>query len=147
MSPRLANLAILALGVGTLACSGVLGRPDESRDFGIPGEKFQTLAVIAGGTSNFDIQVAVRTQRTLEGADYDVSSPAGRWSSPAAAVEALCSEDAETRYDGVIFVVWDDLELRDCETGRVAYHVEGGFGGVEEMTERLVRYLRGEPPK
>jgi hypothetical protein len=146
MSIRSGPLIVLFFAGLTLGCSGALGRVEESRDFSIPGERFHRIAIIAGGSTSFDLQVAVRTQQTLEEEGYEASTPSGRWGSPSAAVEDLCAAE-DAGQDGVIIVVWDDLELRDCETRRVAFHIKGGFGGVEEMTERLLRYLRGQPPK
>ena len=145
MSARSGPPMALLLAALVVGCSGALGRVEESRDFSIPGERFQKLAIIAGGSTSFDLQVAARTQQILGEEEYEASIPSGRWGSPSAAVEDLCAaEDAQI--DGVIIVVWDDLELRDCETRRVAFHVKGGFGGVEKMTDRLLRYLRGQPP-
>lgn len=146
MSIRHYPLIALLFAALAAGCSGALGRVEESREVSIPGERFQKLAIIAGGSTSFDLQVAVRTQQILEEEEYEATTPSGRWSSPSAAVEELCAPEPG-EHDGVIIVVWDDLELRDCETRRVAYHVKGGFGGVEEMTERLLRYLRGQPQK
>jgi len=46
--------------------------------------------------------------------------------------------------NGVLFIWYDRLELNDCDSGKLAYTIDGTTsGGLPDLVNRLVRYLRG----
>jgi hypothetical protein len=44
-----------------------------------------------------------------------------------------------------VFVTWDRLILRDCETTAVAYRATGGYAGIDKLTEKFLVYLKAAP--
>lgn len=113
----------------------------------VMGDRIRTIAVLAGSDRQATLQMTARSVTRLREAGLTIVQPGGLWESEAAVMEGLCSaEDQERKYDGVLFITWDRLTLRDCETQAVAYDVRGGHRGVDEMTERLMsHYLRVQP--
>jgi hypothetical protein len=109
----------------------------------IPGGRFQTIASVAGGDARIDLQVSVTVRQQLTDSGFTVVRRAGRWDSQTEAVRAIC----EPPVNGVLFIWYNRLELRDCATeGATAYEITSrGQEGITGLTDRLIRYLR-QPP-
>lgn len=141
-----ASLSVL-LGV-TSACYGPMfkhgGDLLERSNPAVERRRYDQLVTIAGGGgTRIDLQVSVTVRTQLADSGFNVGRRAGRWSDEVSAVRAICAPDAVPP-DGVIFVWYDRLELRDCQTEKVAFEVSGtGNQGITAMTDRLILYMRG----
>jgi hypothetical protein len=142
--PALVVAAALA-GAGLLAaCSRPLFdkvRPSVERvNPNVPAGRYHVLAGVAGGDARIDLQISVTVRQQLQDSGFTVLRRAGRWDSQTDAVKAIC----EPPVDGVLFIWYNRLELRDCATeGATAYEVTGGGQeGITKLTDRLIRYLR-----
>lgn len=145
-------MVLAGLLCSAASCLRPYGKVQEAVNPAVPGSQFRTLTVIAAGDEDADIQVAVRVRRSLEQAGVAVVPSPGRWPTELAALEGVCGvnevpestavQRAAARVDGVLFVSWDRLLLRDCPTQRTAYEIKGSWSGVDYMVRRLVKYLR-----
>jgi hypothetical protein len=131
---------LFAAGCGTL-----LPQPRERRILEVPGTHFTRLAVIAGSDEGNGPLMARRVRSALRD-EVTISPVTGVFSDEAEAVARICSGDATDGPppNGVVIVLWNRLSLRDCETRRTAYEVQGAYEGTEQMTRRLTAYLRNE---
>jgi hypothetical protein len=114
----------------------------------IPPGRFRVLTTVAGGGSTrIDFQVSATVRQQLEDSGVTVVRRAGRWEDELAALRAICAPDAVPAVDGVLFVWYDRLELRDCATQGTAFEVTGGSDqGIQDMTNRLIVYLHRSAP-
>jgi hypothetical protein len=145
-------VAVAATGVGLVGLLGACNRPLFDRALpaiervnpNIPGGRFQVLASIAGGDARIDFQVSVTVRQQLQDSGFTVVRRAGRWDSQTEAVRILC----EPPVNGVLFIWYNRLELRDCVTeGGMAYEITSrGQEGITHLTDRLIRYLRSPAP-
>lgn len=141
----------LAVVVWLCSCNP-LGGADEFVNPRLSGDTYRRFAVIASDDKQNTLRNALEVVTDLESAGLSASQPGGLWESEAAVMDGLCPEDAEDaedaeygEFDGVLFVRYDRMTLRDCETHAVAYDIQGGLTGVRSMTERLLKYLRIGP--
>jgi hypothetical protein len=58
----------------------------------------------------------------------------------------LCPKNDPPDYQGVLWVTYDRIVLRDCESTAVAYRAIGGYSGVDALAKKLVTYLKTAPP-
>jgi hypothetical protein len=146
---RLGLVAALGglLGVSG-ACHGPLlktgGDMIEKPNTNLAWRQYKSLATIAGGGgSHIDLQMSVTVRSQLADSGFTVVRRSGRWADERSAVRAICSPDAVPLVDGVVFVWYDRLELRDCQNEVVAYEISGTAShGITDMTNRLIAYLR-----
>jgi hypothetical protein len=142
----------LVVALVSAACPGrpLFDRPKpavERLNPGIPPGRFKVLASIAGGDARTDLQIAVTVRQRLADSGITVIRRPGRWENPTDAVRAICAPGQTPPVDGVLFIWYNRLELRDCMTESAAYEIGGtGSVGVTEMTDRLIKYLRREAP-
>lgn len=110
----------------------------------IPPGRFRVLAAIAGGASRTDLQISVTVRQRLADSGFTVIKKPGRWDQQADAVRAICAPGNSPTVDGVLFIWYNRLELRDCTTERAAYEIGGAGGsiGVTAMVDRLVKWLK-----
>jgi hypothetical protein len=149
-SPRSRRSAV-RLGIAGLlwvaGCKFGQGRPVlEQVSPTIPGGKFQVIATVAGGSGPADLRMSVTVRQLLNDSGWTAVRRAGRWDNQGEAVVAICSG---TDVQGVLFVWYNRLELDDCETKKPAYAIDGSPErgvGLTEMGNRLIRYLRRQPP-
>ena len=141
-------LLVTVAGVGLLAACNrpLFDRPKPSVERlspTIPGGKFRILASIAGGDALTDLQISVTVRQQLQDSGFTVARRAGRWESQSDALRGICSTGEQPSIDGVLFIWYNRLELRDCASGATAYEITGGGAeGIDGMTNRLIRYLR-----
>jgi len=144
-------LALASLGVP--ACTGRRlfdkPRPMVERanpNIPIPPGGYRTLATVAGGTTLVDFQIAGTVRQQLEDSGFTMLRRAGRWEDEREAVRAICAPDAVPVVDGVLFIRYNKLELRDCTTEGIAFEIAASANkGITDMTNRLVLYLRRAP--
>lgn len=140
---KYAGVALLAL----VALAGCLWTSKEAVEHPSPtitGTKFKVIATVAGGSGRNEIRMSATVRKELNDSGWKGVTRAGRWDSPAEAVKDIC-EPGDV--DGVLFVSYNRLELMDCSSHQQAWSVEGAperGTGMQEMTKRLLHYLRGE---
>lgn len=146
MSVRAPLLAVALLGA--VACNRpIFDKPRpavERMNPEIPPGRFRVLAAIAGGDTRTDLQISATARQLLTDSGFTVVRRAGRWEGQADAVRAICAPGQAPAVDGVLFVWYNRLELRDCTTESAAYQIggEGGTIGITGMIDRLIRWLR-----
>lgn len=154
MSARAGLCTVVALVGAAAGCNRPLfdrAKPAVERmNPEIPPGRFRVLAAIAGGDSRTDLQMSVTVREQLADSGFTVVRRAGRWEGQHEAVRAICAPGQVPPVDGVLFVWYNRLELRDCTTEGAAYEIAGeGSLGIDAMVHRLVRWLRrdsGSPP-
>jgi hypothetical protein len=117
----------------------------------VEGTKFKTIATLAGTSYQSDIRLMVHVRQELREAGWNAVPRSGRWDTERKAVAEICAPGSEEPIDGVLFVTYNHLVLYDCQTGIKAYDVRSSpqAGGLTlaDITQRLMRYLRGEIKK
>jgi hypothetical protein len=110
----------------------------------IPPSRFHVLATVAGGGSRTDLQISVTVRQRLADSGFTAVRRAGRWDNEADAVRSICAPGQTPAIDGVLFIWYNRLELRDCTTEGAAFEIggEGASIGITAMTDRLVRWLK-----
>jgi hypothetical protein len=138
------RLSATVLGVLAIhACSvGPYGRMQEVTSDTIPGDSIRVIVVIAGESESGDRQLAGRVRDQLQSAGFTTPLRQGIWDSELTALSDICPMGQPTEIHGVLFVWWNQLELRHCATHRRAYHIQAGYRGVDYMLKRLLRYLK-----
>lgn len=135
--------------LGASACGRLLHRESDLREFEsseIRPNRFRILAVVPADPSQFGPQIAYRAFRLLRDRGKTVVWIGAAYDEGPAAMARLCPQGKVASFDGVVFVTWDRITLRDCATHEIAYDIQGGYTGVDAMTGRLIRYLQSAPP-
>jgi hypothetical protein len=128
------------------ACSaGAYGRVKEMTSDTIRGDSIRVIVVIAGESETADRQMATRVREQLDAAGITTVRRAGTWESEETALADICPTGQATDVHAVLFVWWNQLELRQCATHRRAYHIEGAYRGIDYMVKRLLAYLNARP--
>jgi hypothetical protein len=150
------TLIVLAAGAVAAACAGrpLFDKPKaavERVNPEIPPSRFHVLATIAGNSARTDLQISATVRERLADSGFTVVRRAGRWENQADAVRSICAPGQVPPVDGVLFIWFDRLELRDCTTESAAYEIGGGGSvGITGMVDRLVTWLKrdsgGAPP-
>jgi hypothetical protein len=143
-----ASLLLLAVLVGASgACSTRLVKPAKmsERKGTLPAKPINTIAVIASDDQQSTIRMSAGVRGQLTEAGVTAVRRAGRWTGETDAVTEICMPGQEQNVDGVLFVSYNRLTLRACETKLVVYEIDGGNEvGLQDMAKRLIVYLR--PP-
>lgn len=145
-------LVLLAVSVVLGACNTTLIKPKKmsERRSQVPGGSIHTIAVIAADDQTTTIRMSAGVREQLTKAGLTAVRRAGRWAGETDAVAEICLPGQNPAIDGVLFVTYNQLLLRHCESKLVAYQIDGGQEvGITDMTKRLVEYLRTpqSPPK
>ena len=135
---------LLPVGCSSLAKSG---KVDQYIAPNISGGKFQRIALISGGNRG-DRQVLARARDRLTAAGVTLVKRPGEWASNTDALKDICTQrpDSPDNVDGVVFLDWDNLTLHECGTGAVATNITGSYAGIDQLVDRLIRYLRVSAP-
>lgn len=147
--PARRGLPALAAALSLLSgCSSLVLRSeiDEFQNSAIPAERFRTLAVVPADPGGYDAQIAAWARQLLREEGVSVVAPRVFAPEGETALGELCPRGRLADFDGVLFVTWDQITLRDCESYAVAYQARGRYAGLDAMTKRLLRYLRRQPP-
>jgi hypothetical protein len=153
-APKALLLSLIATGAFAAACNRPLfdkGKPAVERTSPtIPPSRFKVLAAVAGGGGRTDLQISATVRQRLTDSGFTAVRRAGRWDNEADAVRSICAPGQIPAIDGVLFIWYNRLELRDCVTEGAAFEIggEGASIGITAMTDRLVRWLRSDtaPP-
>src|SRR5262245_3813608 len=143
---RFAGLLLVSALIGTLgACNTRLVKPVKmsERRSQLPSKPINTIAVIAADDQQSTIRMSAGVRGQLTEAGVTAVRRAGRWTGETDAVAEICMPGQEQNVDGVLFVSYNRLTLRACETKLVVYEIEGGNEvGLQDMAKRLIGYLR-----
>lgn len=135
-------LASVVLAASVAACAGPYGRVREIVSPIVPGDSFRTIVVISGDDDQSALQITARVLHQLQSAGLNAQLREGLWSIERDALADICPLGGSRDVDGLLFVLWNQLDLYDCRTHRPAYQVRGGMVGTDVMVQRLTRYLR-----
>lgn len=138
-------VVLLAMSAG--ACSSMAYRTkiDEFRNPSIAPERYTTIAILPVNTDGPDATIAARVRDNLRKQGVHIVPARRMVGEGEVSMKELCTPEAPAEYKGVLFVTWDRLILRDCETTAVAYRAMGNYSGVDQLAKKLVLYLRATP--
>lgn len=139
----LAGVLLVALsGCKTLAYKS---RIEEFRNENVSPARFATIAVLPLDASGFDPGIAARVRENLKREGVNVATPRVMAGDSEVSMQQLCPKDDPPVYTGVLWVSFDRIILRDCESTAVAYRAIGGYSGVDALAKKLLLYLRSAP--
>jgi len=144
-APRASIVAVAIAAVVAACVSGPYGRVAEIVSSSVPGDSFKTVVVISGDDDQSSLQVTARVRQQLIDKGLNAERRSGLWSNEQDALVDICPLGQVTAVDGLLFVMWNELNLYDCRTHKPAYQVRGGMIGTNTMVERLMKYLRPRP--
>ena len=124
------------------ACTGGYGKITEMASSTIPGDSFHTIVVIAGDDDQSTLQINAKVRQQLNDKGIAATRRSGLWPSEREALLDICPIGSASGVDGLLFVMWNELNLYDCRTHKPAYQVRGGMTGTDLMVQKLMRYLR-----
>ena len=96
--------------------------------------------------SGFDPGIAARVRDNLKKEGVNIVSARVMVGDSEASMQQLCPKNDPAEYQGVLWVTYDRLILRDCESTAVAFRAIGGYSGVDALAKRLLAYLRSAQP-
>ena len=133
---------IVIAAVVTACASGPYGKVTEIVSSSVPGDSFRTVVVISGDDDQSSLQIAARVRQQLNDRGLTAQRRSGLWTTEREALVDICPLGQTHPVDGLLFVMWNELDLYDCRTHKPAYQVRGGMTGTTSMVQRLMRYLR-----
>jgi hypothetical protein len=146
MKRPLVALAILAATLAGCNKLAYRSRIDEFRNESVSPARFTTIAVLPLDPSGFDPGIAARVRDNLKKEGVNIVSARVMVGDSEASMQQLCPKNDPAEYQGVLWVTYDRIILRDCESTAVAYRAIGGYSGVDALAKRLLSYLRSAPP-
>lgn len=143
--------ALAALTFSAVALAGCGGlayrsRIDEFRNESVSPARFTAIAVLPLDPKGFDPGIAARVRDNLKKEGVNIVSARVMAGDSEASMQQLCPKNDPAEYQGVLWVTYDRVILRDCESTAVAYRAIGGYSGVDALAKRLLLYLRSAPP-
>ncbi len=141
---RASIIAVVTAAAGAACVSGPYGKVAEIVSPSVLGDSFKTVVVISGDDDQSSLQVTARVRQQLNDKGLNAQRRSGLWTNEREALVDICPLGQTAAVDGLLFVMWNELDLYDCRTHKPAYQVRGGMSGTNHMVERLMRYLR--PP-
>ncbi len=144
-APRASIVAVAIAAVVAACVSGPYGRVAEIVSSSVPGDSFKTVVVISGDDDQSSLQVTARVRQQLIDKGLNAERRSGLWSNEQDALVDICPLVQVTAVNGLLLVMWNELNLYDCRTHKPAYQVRGGMIGTNTMVERLMKYLRPRP--
>ena len=134
--------AVVLAGCNRLAYRS---RIEEFRNESLSPARFTAIAVLPVDPSGFDKGIAARVRDNLKKEGVNVLTARVMVGESEASLQQLCPKNDPAEYQGVLWVTYDRVILRDCESTAVAYRAIGGYSGVDALAKRLLMYLRSAP--
>jgi hypothetical protein len=131
-----------ALAFVAFACVGPYGKMNEIASSSVPGDSFRAIVVIAGDDDQSTLQITAKVRQQLNDRGIAATRRSGLWASEREALMEICPLGEPRAVDGLLFVVWNELDLYDCRTHKPAYQIRGAMRGTDAMMQRLLAYLR-----
>lgn len=137
-------LSYLAAALLLTGCSSMAyrSRIEEFQNPDIPAARFTAITVLPMDPSGFDPGIAARVRDNLKKQGVNVLTARVMVQESEVSMAQLCPKDDPPEYKGVLWVAYDRIILRDCESTAVAYRAIGGYSGVDALARKLVVYLR-----
>lgn len=132
-------LMLVFMGCSSLAYKS---RITEFHNSDVPASRFATIAVLPLDPKGFDPGIAARVRDSLKKQGVNVATPRVMVPESEVSMAQLCPKNDPAAYQGVLWVTFDRVILRDCESTAVAYRAVGGYSGVDALAKKLVIYLR-----
>lgn len=145
MTKRIHRVAPLVFTLLAACGLGPYGRVTEMTSSNVPGDSIRAIVVIAGEPDDGERQIAGQIIQRLSDAGVTATSRRGLWEDERAALAEICPQGQAGDVQGVLFVWWNQLDLRYCPSHTRAFQIHGAYRGVGYMVQRLLRYLRVEP--
>lgn len=120
-------------------------RIEEFKNENVSPARFTTITVLPLDASGFDPGIAARVRDNLKREGVNVAIPRVMAGDSEVSMQQLCPKDDPAPYTGVLWVSFDRVILRDCESTAVAYRAIGGYSGVDALAKKLLIYLRSAP--
>jgi|SRR5881394_2757967 len=139
---RASIIAVVIAAAGAACVGGPYGKVAEIVSPSVPGDSFKTVVVISGDDDQSALQVTARVRQQLNDKGLSAQRRSGLWTNERDALVDICPLGQAAAVDGLLFVMWNELDLYDCRTHKPAYQVRGGMSGTSNMVERLMKYLR-----
>lgn len=140
--PLLAGIAIASSACGGMAYKSKI---TEFRNDSIPAARFNIITVIPVDPNGFDPGIAARVRDNLKKQGINVVTARMHMPESETSIPHLCPKNDPPAYTGVLWVTYDRLILRDCESTAVAFRAVGGYSGVDALAKKLVLYLKTAP--
>ncbi len=136
-------LGLLAGAILLSSCNRLAyrSRIEEFQNPDVPASRFQAIAVLPVDPEGFDPGIAARVRDNLKRQGVNVMTARVMLPESEVSIPQLCPKDDPPGYQGVLWVTYDRIILRDCESAAVAYRAIGGYSGVDALAKRLVIYL------
>lgn len=136
---------MLVLPLLTTACGGSMMYKTNMETFvnpNTPGTRYDVIAVLPMEQTNFDAQVAGRAKEKLRQANIKYVPALKAVAEGEVGMPDVCPKDNPPPYKGVLFVTWDRIILRDCETHAVAFRVIGNYAGIDKMIQKYETFVK-----
>jgi hypothetical protein len=140
--PVLLGTLLLLTGCSSLAYKS---RVEEFTSPAIPGARFTTITVLPLDPNGFDPGIAARVRDNLKKQGINVVTARMLLPESEVSMPQLCPKDDPPAYKGVLWVTFDRIILRDCESSAIAYRAVGGYSGVDALAKKFVTYLKTSP--
>ena len=138
---------VLVVGMCAGACSSMAyrSRVEEFNNSNLSANRYDVVAVLPVDPHGFDTNIAARVRDHLRKEGWKVVPALKLVGESEVTTKEVCEPSQHPEYRGVVFVSWDRLILRDCETTAVAYRAVGGYAGIDKLTQRFLVYLKTGP--
>ena len=119
------------------------GEPSVFRNPSVPAIKYDAIAVIGADDTSPTLRMSVMVREKLKEEGVQGVRRAGRWTTEEDALSGLCSSEEEPRIQGVVFVSYDTLILRECAKKEVAFRVQSnGRWTITQLAQELAKYVK-----
>lgn len=147
MKRKVTQSLMLATLLFVGACSSLAykTRVEEFTNANIPAARFTTIAVLPVDPNGFDPGIAARVRDNLKKQGIRVVSARNSMPESEVSMPHLCPKADPPEYKAVVWVTFDRIIMRDCESTAIAYRATGGYAGVDVLTRKLVTYLKTAP--
>jgi hypothetical protein len=138
--------ALLVL-VAASGCKSIAykSRIEEFHNPAVSAARFTAIAVLPVDANGFDPGIAARVRDNLKKQGINVVSARVMVQESEVSMAQLCPKNDPPEYQGVLWVTYDRVVLRDCESTAVAYRATGGYSGVDALAKKFVTYLKTAP--
>ena len=141
---RNAFCLVLLAAMTMTACKSLAykSRIEEFQNASIPPTRFSAITVLPLDPSGFDPGIAARVRDGLKRDGVNVVTARVMAGESEVSMTQLCPKDDPPSYQGVLWVSFDRIIFRDCESSAVAYRAIGGYSGVDALAKKFLIYLR-----
>ena len=143
-----ALFVVLMAAATATACKSMAykSRVEEFRNSSIAPSRFSSITVLPLDPSGFDPGIAARVRDGLKREGVNVVTARVMAGESEVSMQQLCPKDDPASYQGVLWVSFDRIIFRDCESTAVAYRAIGGYSGVDALAKKFLLYLRSPAP-